>query len=129
MKSIIALALVFSTTLAFAAQSGQITLNGKKLAVQVNEKTIVVGGEEFKINGQSSDKIEASLKVIANGKITADKNLFLVSGSTVSEIAKDPSMLTNASEVKCTAKSTTFIMIGDNLNAPYPLVGNCLILK
>ena len=76
------------------------------------------------------------VKILENGNKTVDESIQVIfKAELLAEAKKDPTnfagqlSLTNASEFKCPASSTTIVLLGDNLHVPYPLKGYCLILK
>jgi len=139
---------VFTITTAHATPGmqklqGQVLLNGKLDNVTVEtlargfsiKENIVVGQEEFLIHSKNSSEISGSLEIIANRKVIVKKSVQIFFSGALTMAQSDPSgfatemNLTNASEFTCPKSANALLLLGDDLNKPYPLIGNCLLLK
>lgn len=152
-KLVFMLSFLLSAT-AFAApptvRTGKIVLGGRALPVVLsvfengsfggrNEEYVSIGTERFQLNSFSADEIDGFRRVVENQGVVLDKSISIYfSRELVDQIRRDPRMIQRAfpnfttralAEIRCTGRSNAFIMIGDNLHKPYPLVGNCTELK
>lgn len=131
MKTLLSFILILTALPSLAAKKGEILLEGKRLNLEIGRTTIKLGGDEFRVVEASAEQIQGNLVVKVNGRTTVDKSVFVFTApALVEEFRANPAAfnLTNLNEVKCPRSMNAFVLLGDNLNAPYPMVGNCLKL-
>lgn len=129
----------------FKTLRGEILLDGKKQPVSLtyNEtgfggaETVQVGDRTFKIlsrNG-AADDFSGRLREVVNGDVKTDLSIsvYLNECPQLKEIRAQlkefSENLANKAEVKCEDGDNAFLLIGDDLKEPYPLKGNCLVLR
>ncbi len=117
-------------------RKGSMTLNGEAKEIQIygtgwNVKRIVIGGEEFSVHSQSKGELIGSLVVKRNGRIVEEKTVTIITDpdrierlrQNYEELAEEWGF-TNKDEIAPAENHNAFVMIGDDHNAPYPMVAN-----
>ena len=94
---------------------GTILLNGVNREVLLTDTRVDVGFQAFKIVESDGSQLKGSRLVISNNVRMSDQTIYIWL-NTKCEDATQPD-------------ANAFIVIRDNLHAPYPIVGNCLKLE